>query len=83
MRCYRCDGEGHMARECPGGGGDTGGYYGGDKSCYECGAPDHLARDCHLTRNRGAVSQCRKYVGNEMITFVKISLLKTLLGYSI
>jgi Zinc knuckle len=59
-QCFRCHGYGHMARECPSGGGFRGGrsQYGGnrggrdrgsfpgDRRCYACGAGGHIARSC-------------------------------------
>nr|AJW77403.1 vasa [Alitta virens] len=43
--CYKCNEEGHMARECPNAGSSSGG---GGKSggCYRCGGDGHIARDC-------------------------------------
>lgn len=39
--CNKCGEEGHMARECP-----TGGGGGGSRSCYKCGKEGHISRDC-------------------------------------
>eukprot|EP00428_Durinskia_dybowskii_P024995 CAMPEP_0170248610 /NCGR_PEP_ID=MMETSP0116_2-20130129/24100_1 /TAXON_ID=400756 /ORGANISM="Durinskia baltica, Strain CSIRO CS-38" /LENGTH=44 /DNA_ID= /DNA_START= /DNA_END= /DNA_ORIENTATION= len=39
--CFNCGGD-HLARECPEGGGKSGGK-GGGKGCFNCGGP-HLAR---------------------------------------
>ena len=35
VRCVRCGGRGHLARECP-----------SPRTCHNCGLTDHLARDC-------------------------------------
>ncbi|KAL6209459.1 hypothetical protein ACLB2K_020401 [Fragaria x ananassa] len=37
LRCYRCDGLGHIAREC---------HKRKTQACYSCGQVGHLARDC-------------------------------------
>ncbi|KAL2254868.1 UNVERIFIED_CONTAM: Glycine-rich protein 2 [Sesamum indicum] len=47
--CFRCGDTGHMARECPEGGGGRyggGGGGGGGGGCYNCGEAGHFARDC-------------------------------------
>lgn len=57
--CYKCQGTGHWARDCPnapGGGGGTGGYGnsrggsagsgGGKGECFKCGQPGHWASQC-------------------------------------
>ena len=36
--CYNCDGEGHLARECPS---ERPKYF-----CFNCGGEGHFARDC-------------------------------------
>jgi superfamily II DNA/RNA helicase len=48
--CYKCQGEGHMARECPnadsaGGGFNQNGGTGG-RTCYKCQESGHMAREC-------------------------------------
>ncbi|XP_004309973.1 PREDICTED: uncharacterized protein LOC101299926 [Fragaria vesca subsp. vesca] len=37
LRCYRCDGLGHIAREC---------HKRKTQACYSCGQVGHLAREC-------------------------------------
>nr|XP_011470206.1 PREDICTED: CCHC-type zinc finger protein CG3800-like [Fragaria vesca subsp. vesca] len=37
LRCYRCDGLGHIAREC---------HKRKTQACYRCGQVGHLAREC-------------------------------------
>jgi hypothetical protein len=57
--CYKCQGTGHWARDCPNapvGGGGTGGYGnsrggssgggGGKGECFKCGRPGHWASQC-------------------------------------
>merc|ERR1719184_420411 len=39
--CHKCGEEGHMARECP-----TGGGGGGDNKCRNCRQEGHIASDC-------------------------------------
>ncbi len=50
MRCYNCDEEGHMSRDCPRksarGGRGMGRGRGGDNVCYNCHQPGHISRDC-------------------------------------
>ncbi|CAK0877020.1 unnamed protein product, partial [Prorocentrum cordatum] len=45
VECFNCGGD-HYARECPQGGGKSGGKgKSKSKGCFNCGG-DHLARDC-------------------------------------
>ena len=57
MKCYNCQGEGHMASECTearkpregGGGGDSR----GPMKCYNCQEDGHMSRDCSKPRSEG------------------------------
>ncbi|XP_032788085.2 probable ATP-dependent RNA helicase vasa-like [Daphnia magna] len=40
--CHKCGEEGHMARECPKGGGGGG----GSRACHKCGEEGHFSREC-------------------------------------
>ena len=43
VKCYNCEGRGHISRDCPKERKET-------RECYKCGTTGHLARDC---RNGG------------------------------
>ncbi|CAD6568164.1 MAG: Uracil phosphoribosyltransferase, synthesizes UMP from uracil [Tremellales sp. Tagirdzhanova-0007] len=56
-----CGGIGHIARECPSGGGRQaggfgggggGGGYGGAKKCFNCGQEGHISRECPQEQGR-------------------------------
>ena len=71
IRCFRCDGYGHMARECSSnngrgsddhvGHGATGrrqiGRGGGNRHCYVCGDVEHLAVQCPSRKKMAAKNE--------------------------
>jgi hypothetical protein len=54
-KCYKCDQEGHVARNCP-----------NLPKCFQCGKIGHVAKDCYFNQNNSQTSQkqcdkCGKY----------------------
>lgn len=68
VRCFVCQGHGHLQRSCPskatlgvqnGGGqaGPTGGQ-GGEVTCYYCGQSGHVQKNCPAAQNDSKCFQC-------------------------
>ncbi len=68
MKCYNCNGLGHMARDCPSeqverkntGGRNFEGRRNNDTKCYNCQKFGHMARDCTKEQAPKECFSCHK-----------------------